>query len=190
MSSDPDTILLEAEEHMQKAVDFLKSELRGVRTGRASTGLVEFLTVDYYGSPTGLKALAAISIPEPSQILIKPFDVSAIQAIKQAIEKSDLGMAPIVEAKQIRLNVPALTKERRQQLVAHTKKLGEQQKVVIRNVRRDANKHADALAKQEGQHFSEDQIADCKDAIQDLVKKYEKQIDELIDAKTKEIMEV
>ncbi len=190
MSTDPDTILLEAEDHMEKAVEFLKGELRGVRTGRASTALVEYLTVDYYGSPTGLKALAAISIPEPSQILIKPFDQTSISAIKQAIEKSDLGMAPVVEAKQIRLNIPALTKDRRQQLVGHCKKLGEQQKVVIRNARRDANKHADALSKQDGQHYSEDQIADCKDQIQEMVKKYESQLDEAIDTKTKEIMEV
>ena len=189
MSTDPETILLEAEEQMEKAVEYLKGELRGVRTGRASTALVEYLTVDYYGSPTGLKALAAISIPEPSQILIKPFDQTALSAIKQAIEKSDLGMAPVVEAKQIRLNIPALTKDRRQQLVGHCKKLGEQQKVVIRNARRDANKHADALAKQEGQHFSEDQISDCKDQIQEHVKKYESQLDEAISTKTKEVLE-
>jgi len=190
MSTDPDTILLEAEEHMSKALDYLNQELRGVRTGRASTALVEYLTVDYYGSPTGLRALAAISIPEPTQILIKPFDTGALAGIRQAIEQSDLGLNPIVEAKQIRLSVPTLTRERRSQLVSHCKKLAESQKVVVRNARRDANKAADSLAKQEGTHYPEDEIATLKDEIQDLVKKYEARIDEAIKKKTDEITEV
>ncbi|MCB9846682.1 MAG: ribosome recycling factor [Phycisphaeraceae bacterium] len=190
MSTDPDTILLEAEDAMSKALEFLQQELRGVRTGRASTALVEFLTVDYYGSPTGLKALAAISVPEPSQLLIKPFDAGALPAIKTAIETSGLGLNPMVEAKQIRLNVPALTTERRKQLVAHCKKMGESQKVVIRNVRRDANKHADSLSSQTGVHFSEDDIKSLKDEIQELVKTYEGKMDHAVTAKCDEVMEV
>ncbi|MBX3364079.1 MAG: ribosome recycling factor [Phycisphaeraceae bacterium] len=190
MSTDPDTILLEAEDAMQKAVDHLQHELRGVRTGRASTALVEYLKVDYYGSPTDLKSLAAISVPEPSQLLIKPFDAGAVSAIKQAIEASGLGLNPIVEAKQIRLNIPALTRDRRQQLVTHCKKVGEQQKVAVRNVRRDANKHADGLTKQPGANYPEDEITQLKEEIQELLKKYEGRIDEMVSAKTKEVEEI
>lgn len=190
MSTDPDTILLEAEEHMQKGVEYLEQEFRGIRTGRASTALVEFIKVDYYGSETDLKSLAAISTPEPTQILIKPFDTGAVAAIKQAIENSGLGLNPNVEAKQIRLNVPPLSRDRRLQLVAHCKKLGESQKVVVRNARRDANKAADGLAKQDGAHYPEDEIKTLKDEIQELVKKYEGKIESMIESKSKEITEV
>src|SRR5262245_22151554 len=127
MSTDPDTILLEAEDAMTKAVEHLKHEFRGIRTGRASPALVEYLKVDYYGSMTDLKSLAAISVPEPTQLLIKPFDAGSIQGIKTAIETSGLGLNPMVEAKQIRLNIPALSAERRTQLAARVKKLGEEQ---------------------------------------------------------------
>jgi len=190
MSTDPDTILLEAEEHMTKAIEYLSGEMRGIRTGRASTALVDYIKVDYYGSPTDLKQLAAISIPEPTQILIKPFDAGSLQEIKKAIENSGLGFNPQVEAKQIRLNVPALSRERRQQLASQVKKMGEEQKIVIRNARRDANKHADALAKQDGQHYSEDEIKTLHTEIQDLLKQYEKKVDGAIAAKTTEVLEI
>jgi ribosome recycling factor len=101
--TDPDTILLETEASMDKALEYLKSELKGVRSGRASPSMVEFIKVEYYGSMTDLKQLAAISTPEPTQLLIKPFDASAVQAIKSAIEKSGMGVNPMVEAKQIRI---------------------------------------------------------------------------------------
>ena len=111
---DLDEILLTAEEAMDKAVDYLRSELKGVRTGRASPGLVEFIKVEYYGSPTDLRQLALISTPEPTQILIKPFDASSLGDIRKAIEAAGLGLNPQVEGKQIRLNLPSLTGERRQ----------------------------------------------------------------------------
>lgn len=190
MTTDPDTILLEAEAAMEKAIDYLKHEFQGLRTGRASTALVEYIKVDYYGSMTDLKALASISIPEPTQILIKPFDAGAVNAIKQAIEASGLGLNPMVEGKQLRLNIPMLTSERRQQLVTQAKKMAEEQRVVMRNARRDANKHADSLAKQQGQHFSEDEIKTLKEEIQELLKKYEAQIDQILEKKTAEILEV
>ena len=190
MSTDPDTILLEAEESMEKAVDYLKHEFQGLRAGRASTGLVEYIKVDCYGSLTDLKTIAAISIPEPSQILIKPFDTTLVAAIKAAIETSGLGLNPNVEPKQIRLNIPTPTSERRQQLVSQAKKMTEEQKIVMRNARRDANKHADSLAKQDGTHHSEDDIKTLKTEIQDLLKKYETTVEELISKKTTEITEV
>ena len=190
MTTDPDTILLESEDTMSKALEHLRKELKGFRTGRASPTIVEYVKVDYYGSPTALKALAAISVPEPSQLLIKPFDVGAVQEIKKAIEAAGLGLVPVVESKQIRLNIPALTGERRHQLAAQAKKIGEEQKVAIRNVRRDANKHADNLAKQPGTHFAEDDIKQLKEEIQGLLKRYETLMDEAVADKSKEILEL
>lgn len=188
--TDPDTILLETEEAMSKGLDHLKHELRGVRTGRASTAVVEYVKVDYYGSTTDLKSLAAISIPEPTQILIKPFDAGSIGEIKKAIEAAGLGLNPMSEGKQLRINIPPPSRERRLQLVAHCKKVGEETKVVIRNARRDGNKHADGLAKQAGKHYSEDEVTTLKDEIQELLKKYEGEVDQRVDEKTKEVMEI
>lgn len=185
MTTDPDMILLETEEAMTKAVDYLKHEMRGLRTGRASTALVDFIKVDYYGTMTELKALASISIPEPAQIVIKPFDISSLSAIKHAIDVAQLGINPIQEAKQIRLNVPPLSSERRQQMVTRVKKVGEEQKVAIRNTRRDANKHAEGLTT-----VPEDEIETLKEEIQKLLKKYETEIDKLVEGKTKEIIEL
>lgn len=188
--TDPDTILLESEDAMEKAESYLKHEFHGIRTGRASTALVDYIKVDYYGSTTDLKSMASISIPEATQILIKPFDAGCVEDVRKAIETSGLNLNPMVEGKQIRLNIPPLSRERRQQLVGHCKKLGEECKIALRNARRDANKHADGLAKQDGKHHSEDDIKTLKTEIQDLLKKYEKEIDDRIDAKTKEVMEI
>jgi ribosome recycling factor len=186
--NDPDTILMTAEESMEKAVDYLKQELRGVRTGRASPALVEFLKIEAYGSMTDLKALAAISVPEPTQLLIKPFDSSIVSAIKSAIEKSGLGMNPMVEGKQIRLQLPAMSAERRQKDAARVKKMGEEAKVVIRNSRRDANKHADGLGKGASAHVSEDEVKTLKEEIQTLLEKYEAEVDKRVEEKSKEVL--
>ncbi len=186
----PDSILLESEETMTKAVDYLQRELRGLRTGRASTALVEYIKVDYYGSQSDLKALAAISVPEATQILIQPFDPSSVHEIKKAIDAAELGLTPQVDGKVIRVNIPSLSKERRQQLAAQAKKMGEEAKVSCRNVRRDANKHADGLLKDKSAHYPEDEIKVLKDEIQDLLKKYEGKIVSMIDSKSAEIMEV
>jgi ribosome recycling factor len=186
--TDPDTILLEAEEAMTKAVDYLKHELRGIRTGRASAAMIEYVKVDYYGASTDLKSLAAISVPEPTQLLVKPFDAGAVSEIKKGIEAAGLGLNPISEGKQLRINVPPLSGERRQQLVGRCKKLGEEAKVVLRNARRDANKHADGL-KNAGS-YPEDEIETLHKEIQDLLKRYEGQVDDLIEHKQKEITEV
>ena len=187
---DPDTILLQTEEAMEKAVSYLKQELRGIRTGRAHPALIEFIKADYYGSMTDLKSLASISVPEPSQLLVKPFDAGALSAIKSAIEQSGLGLNPMGEGKQLRINIPALSQERRQKLIAQCKKMGEEQKVSVRNARRDANKHSDGLNKQPGAHFPEDEIDTLKEEIQKLLKKHEDEIDRLLEAKIKEVQEV
>ena len=140
---DQDEILLDAEERMEKAVQVLHGQLQGLRTGRATSGLVDSIRVDYYGSPTPLKQIANISIPEPQQILIRPFDASTLTNIAKAIQSSDTGLSPNSDGRVIRLNVPALSTERRRQLSGRVKELAEEARVAIRNVRRDANKHAD-----------------------------------------------
>jgi ribosome recycling factor len=186
--SDPDTILLETEEHMEKALEYLKHELRGIRTGRASPAMIDSVKVDYYGSQTDLKSLASISVPEPTQLLVKPFDAGSVGEIKKAIEAAGLGLNPMSEGKQLRINVPPLSGERRQQLTTKVKKMGEDQKVAIRNARRDGNKHADAL--KSGGKFPEDELETLKNEIQDLLKKYEAEVDKAVESKSKEIMQV
>lgn len=190
MSTTPDAILIEAEASMQKGIEYLTQELRGIRTGRASTALVDYVKVDYYGSMTDLQSLAAVSTPESNQILIKPFDAGSVNAIKQGIENAGLGLNPMVEAKMIRITIPSLDSNRRKQLVSQAKKHGEEQKVVLRNSRRDANKLADGLAKQDGANFSEDEIKTLKDEIQELLKKYETEIDTMVKKKSDEITEL
>ena len=187
---DIDTILLEAEESMEKAVNYLKTELRGVRTGRASPALVEFVKVDYYGSPTDLRSLALVNVPEPTQLLIKPFDATSIQAIIKAIQTAGLGLNPMAEGKQIRVSIPALSGDRRNQLIGSVKKMGEDAKVTVRNARRDANKHIETLGKDKTQHVSEDEVERGKEEVQTLLKKYEGAVDELVTGKTKEVQEI
>ncbi len=190
MSTDPDTILLEMQEQLDKANEYLVKEFSGIRAGRASPSLIEYIKVDYYGSPTDLKAIAAVSVPEPTQLHVKPFDVGALGEIRKAIESSGLGLNPQTEGKTLRINIPPLSRDRRQQLAAQAKKLAEEQKVVLRNARRDANKAADSLAKQEGAHFPEDEIETLKKEIQEQLKAAEAKMDKAYEAKAAEIMEV
>jgi ribosome recycling factor len=187
---DPDTILLQAEEHMDKSIKHLEHEFKGVRTGRATPALIDTVRVDYYGTQTELKSMAAISSPEPTQLLVKPFDAQSVGAIKTAIEQAGLGLNPISEGKQLRVMVPALSQERRKQLSTHVKKVGEEQKVAIRNVRRDANRHADQLKSDKTKHYAEDDLENLKEEIQEMLKKYETKVDTMVESKTKEIMTV
>lgn len=184
---DQDEILLDAEERMEKAVEVLHGQLQGLRTGRATVGLVDSIRVDYYGSPTPLKQLANLSVPEPQQILIRPFDASSLGAISKAIQSSELGLAPNSDGRVIRLNVPPLSTERRRQLVSRLKELAEEARISIRNIRRDANKHADQA--QKDKVLSEDQRDDTKDRIQELTKTYEGKVNDMSSAKESEIME-
>jgi len=183
-----DDILLETEEKMQKAVEHLKQQLRTVRTGRASAGLVEHLRVDYYGSPTELRQLATISVPDPLMIVIKPFDPGSVHEIAKAVQASDLGITPVVESKMIRLSIPPLSEERRKQLGHQIKEAAEAAKVALRNIRRDAIKHLDTEEK--GKSISEDESKNGQTGATDLVHEYEKQIDEALKHKTAEILEV
>jgi ribosome recycling factor len=181
-------IALEAEERMEKSLALLGDQLRGIRTGRANVGLVESVRVDYYGSSTPLKQMANLSTPEPQQILIRPFDPSVVGDIVKAIQTSDLGLSPNSDGKVVRLNVPPLSVEQRKKLSNRVKDLAEEARVAIRNIRRDANKQADL--EQSEKILTEDDLATCKEEIQNLTKQYETKVNEVADKKSAEIMEV
>jgi ribosome recycling factor len=180
-------ILFDAEERMEKAVNVFRDELRGLRTGRATPALVDSIRVEYYGSPTPIKQLAQINTPDPQQILIRPFDQSALKDIEKAIRASDLGMSPNNDGKMIRLIVPPMSGEQRQKMVARIKKSAEEAKVAIRNIRRDANKHFEQAEK--AKEMTEDERDKGKEEVQSLTKKSEDKVSELADRKAKEVME-
>jgi len=183
-----DGILKEARERMQKAVEHLESDLQGIRTGRANPGLVDHIKVDYYGSLTPISQLAQVSVPDPKTIVIKPFDTTQIGAIEKAILASDVGITPVSDGKVLRLPVPMLTREQRQKISAHVKDLAENQRVAIRNIRRDCIKHAQA-AKKEGL-LSEDDEKSLEKEIQDLTKEFEGKVTELANKKSEEVTTV
>jgi ribosome recycling factor len=185
MSSDE--ILFDAEERMEKAVGVFRDELRGLRTGRATPALVDSLKVEYYGSPTPLKQLAQINTPDPQSIVIRPFDASALKEIEKAIRSSDLGMAPNNDGKMIRLQVPAMSGDQRQKMVARIKKSSEDAKVSCRNIRREANKNFDSAEK--AKEMTEDERDKGKESVQTLLKSFEDKITEMGDKKAKEITE-
>ncbi len=180
-------ILLESEDRMEKAVSVFKHALTGIRTGRANPGLVDSLRVEAYGSPTPLKALAQVGAPEPTQIVIRPFDPGTIKDIEKAIRSSDLGLNPQNDGRVIRLNIPPLSTDVRRKLVARIKELGEEAKVAIRNVRRDGNKSADQAQKDKA--ITEDDCDTLKEEIQDLTKKFEGIVTDLAKGKESEVME-
>ena len=182
-----DDILLEAEEKMDAAVEHLRGEFRGIRTGRASAGLVDHIKVEYYGSATELRQLASISTPDAALIVIKPFDPSSIKDIEKAICASNLGITPSTDGKLIRLAVPPLSTERRQQIAAQLKKASEQTRVTVRNARRDANKEIERQEKES--LLSEDQARRGKDQVQKLTDQYEHKVTEVLETKTREVQE-
>ena len=186
-SMDQDEILLDCEDRMDKAVGVYQGQLQGLRTGRATPALVDSLRVEAYGAPTPLKQLAAVSVPEPQQIVIRPFDPGVISDIVKAIQASELGLSPNSDGRLIRLNVPSLSTERRRQLVSRVKELAEEARVAIRNVRRDANKQVDAGEKQK--QLSEDDRDLAKDEIQELTKKAEGKVNQLASTKETEVMD-
>ena len=183
-----DDILLDCEEHMEKTVDHLKQELRGVRTGRASPALVEHVRVEYYGSQTDLKSIASITVPEATQILVKPFSPGDMKAIEKAINDAKLPLTPHSDGKQLRLVLPPMSQEVRVRMVGQCKTFAEAAKVAIRNARRDANKIIDTEEK--GGVITEDDAKSAKDQVQELTKKYETTTDELVEKKKHEIMQV
>lgn len=181
-----DDATLDAEERMEKALTKLKSDLTGIRTGRATPGLVDSLKIDAYGSQTPLKQIASVSAPEPQQLVIRPFDPSTIKDIEKGIIASDLGLAPQNDGKLIRLNIPPLSGDVRKKMVARTKELAEDAKVALRNIRRDANKAIDQAEKDK--EIGEDERDRIKGEIQETLKKYEGEIDAAAKAKEAEVM--
>ena len=173
---------------MDKTIDSLLEEFKKIRSGRANAGLVEGLVVDYYGSKTPLKQLASISVPEPRLIVIQPWDKGALPEIEKAFHTSDLGLNPNNDGKVIRISIPALTEERRKELVKVAKGKAEDARVAIRNIRRDGNEEV-KTAEKEG-HVSEDDSKKTLDKIQKITDEYIEKINKLLDAKDAEIMEV
>ena len=182
-----DNILLDTEDRMEKAVSHLKSSLAGIRTGQANPGLVDTLRVEVYGSPTPIKQLASVGTPDPSQIVVRPYDPSTLKDIEKAIIASDLGFTPQNDGRLIRIIIPPLSTEVRRKMVSRIKELTEEGRVSVRNVRRDGNKAADQAEK--NKELSEDDRDSIKSEIQDLTKKYEDQITELSKTRENDVMQ-
>jgi len=181
-------VLEDTKTRMQKSIGALESDLRSVRTGRASPALVENLMVEYYGTPTPLNQLSTIAAPEPTLLTIRPWDANSLPEIERAILKSDLGLTPNNDGQIIRLGIPPLTEERRRDLVKLVGKRGEEGRVAVRNIRRDALQDLADLQK-EGL-ISEDEYYRARDRVQELTDKYIGEINDIIKAKETEIMEI
>lgn len=184
----PDMVLLETEEAMELRLDALSKEFSKVRTGRANPGMLADVRVDYYGASTPLSQIGNISVPEPAQLIVKPYDRSVLSAIEKAINAANLGLNPSNEGTQLRIVLPALTTETRKGLVKQIHKLGEESKIYIRNSRRDGN---DAIKKMEkNSDISEDDSKGYHEDIQELTNTYTSKIDELVKAKEIDIMHI
>jgi len=180
--------LAEVESLMQKAIEATQRSFNTIRTGRANTSLLDRVMVEYYGSPTPLKALASINTPDASTITIQPFDKTSLNIIEKAISLSDLGLTPSNDGQIIRLNIPPLTSDRRKEFVKLASKFAEEGKVSIRNIRRDA---VDSVRKQEkNSEIPEDEARDIQDKIQKLTDKYSAKVDEVLAEKEKDITTV
>ncbi|RLA86702.1 MAG: ribosome recycling factor [Deltaproteobacteria bacterium] len=181
-------VLKDCEGRMKKAIGALERDLSKVRTGRASVALVDDIKVEYYGTPTPIKQLATISVPESRLIVIQPWDTSIIGEIEKAILKSELGMTPSNDGKVIRIPIPRLTEERRRELVKLVRKMGEGSRVAIRNIRRDAIEKLRRMEKDK--EISQDELRHYQNEVQKLTDKYIEKVEELIEGKEKEIMEI
>ena len=185
---DSDSIILDAEERMEKALVSLDRDFAKLRTGRASTALVDNVKVDYYGTPTPINQLASVAVPDSRCITIQPWDRGAFALVEKAILKSDLGLTPVNDGKIIRINIPALTEERRKELGKVARKYAEDTKVAVRNVRRDANDQLKKLEK--SKELSEDDLHKAQEDVQKLTDRYVAKADEKAPAKEKEIMDL
>ena len=178
-------VLTTIEPKMARAVEVLERDLQGIRTGRASTALVERIHVEYYGTPTALNQLAGISVPEPHQIVIQPWDRGVLGAIEKAILKSDIGLTPNVDGTVVRLNIPPLTEERRHDLIKVVHREAEAARVAVRNIRRESNEEVKKLEKDK--KISEDESKTAHDKIQEMTDKHIAQLEDLLKKKEKEI---
>lgn len=180
-------VLQNAEERMKKAIGSLQKELTTIRTGRANPQLLDRVEADYYGTPTLIKNMANISTPDGRSLVIQPYEKSSLKAIEQAIHKSDLGVSPNSDGTVIRIAVPALTEERRKDLIKIVKKIGEESRVAVRNIRRDGDQE---LKKMKGTAISEDEIKGQEAALQKITDRYIKEIDKILQDKEADLMEV
>jgi len=185
---DRDEILLDAEDRMEKALAALERDFAKLRTGRAGTALVDGIKVDYYGTPTLISQMASVAVPDSRTVTIQPWDKGAFAAVEKAILKSDLGLTPMNDGKIIRISIPALTEERRKDLVKVSRKYTEEAKVAVRSVRRDANESLKKLEK--AKNITEDELKKAGDDVQKLTDKFVTKCDERCQAKEKEIMEM
>ncbi|RXZ76929.1 ribosome recycling factor [Paenibacillaceae bacterium] len=183
----PQSIKKNTEERMDKAIVSLKRDLSTLRAGRATPALLDRIQVEYYGAPTPVNQLANINTPDTRTLLIQPWDKSSLSAIEKAILKSDLGLTPSSDGTMLRLSIPPLTEERRAELVKSTKKFGEESKIAIRNIRRDAN---DEIKKLEKTDITEDESRKHQEDIQKTTDRFVTEVDKVLSAKEKEIMEV
>lgn len=183
-----DEVLKHANESMTKSMESLRRELAGIRTGKANPALLDSIKVNYYGQPVPLRQVANVAVPEPRLITIQPWEKTMVAEIEKAIQSSELGLNPQSDGALIRLPIPALTEERRKDLVKVVKRFAEEGRVAVRNIRRDAN---DRFKKLEKEHkLSEDQMHDKQEEVQKLTDKFIKEIDEVVATKEKEIMEI
>jgi ribosome recycling factor len=180
-------ILNNATNKMKDTIDAFKSELSRVRTGRASTSLVDHIKVDYYGSPTQMNQIANVTVPEPRTILIQPWDASVIAAVEKAIQQSELGITPSNDGKMIRITMPLLTEERRKDLVKYIHKMAEDFRVSVRNARKDIN--ARIKAEEKENKLPEDEVKKMLSKVQDATDKYISEIKKILDDKEKEILD-
>jgi ribosome recycling factor len=187
MSEMLDEVFVDLKDRMEKTIIALERDLKKVRTGRASTALLDGIKADYYGTPTPLNQMASVSVPEARLILIQPWDASVIGDIEKAILKSELGLTPMNDGKIIRISIPPLSEERRKELVKVVKKMAEENKVAIRNIRRDANEMLKDLKKDK--EISEDEQFRAQDDVQNVTDEFIRKVDERIEVKEKEIME-
>ena len=181
-------LLKNTEEKMNKTVGVLERDYKSIRAGRANASVLDRITVDYYGAPTPIQQMAAVSIPEPRVLMIQPWDASTLKEIEKAILTSDIGINPQNDGRVIRLSFPPLTEERRKEIVKDVHKTAEDSKVAVRNTRRDAIEKLKALKK--NNTITEDDVADGEKKIQNLTDKYCKEIDNLAALKEKEILEI
>lgn len=172
----------------EKSINSLKIELNKIRTGRASSSILDGIFVDYYGSMTPLKGLATFSIPDSTLIVIQPFDISSIEAIEKSIQKADIGISPSNDGKVIRLPVPPLTEERRKELVKIIKKFGEETKIALRQNRRDANDSA--KVEEKAKSLSEDDLKRLKDHIQKMTDDWTAKVDDFLSKKETELLKI
>jgi ribosome recycling factor len=184
----PHEVIKHTEDSMHKSIEALKHELMGIRTGKANPGLLEAVRVTYYGQTVPLKQVANVAVPEPRLITIHPWEKSMIPEIDKAIRTSELGLNPQIEGALIRLPIPPLTEERRKDLVKVVKKYGEEARVAVRNVRRDANERFKKLEKEH--KISEDELHTRQEEVQKITDRFIKEVDEVVEGKEKEIMEV